>query len=51
VVRGGLGWAAHGEPEGAGVEEVGGGGVRVPVFARQRENERNGKGLNQRISR
>jgi hypothetical protein len=51
VVRGVQGWAAHGEQEGAGVEEGGGGGVRVPVCARQRENERNGMGLNQRSSR
>jgi hypothetical protein len=27
VVRGGLGWAAHGAQEVAGVEEGGGGGV------------------------
>jgi hypothetical protein len=51
VVRGGPGWAAHGEQEGAGVEGGGGGGVRVSVCAWQRENERNGKGLNQRSSR
>jgi hypothetical protein len=37
VVRRGLGWAAHGEQEGAGVEGGGGGGVRASVCARQRK--------------
>jgi hypothetical protein len=51
VVWGVREWAAHGEQEGTGVEGGDGGGVRVSVCARQRENERNGKGLNQRSSR
>jgi hypothetical protein len=37
VVWGELGWAAHSEQEGAGVEGGGGGGVRCSVCARQRE--------------
>jgi hypothetical protein len=37
VVRGRLGWAAHGEQEGAGVKGGGGGGVRCSVCARQRK--------------
>jgi hypothetical protein len=37
VVRDGLGWAAHGDQEGAEVEGGGGGGVRGSVCARQRE--------------
>jgi hypothetical protein len=43
VVRGGLGWAAHSEQEGAGVEGGGGGGARCSGCARQKEKERNGK--------
>jgi hypothetical protein len=45
VVRDGLGWAAHGEQEGAGVEGGGGGGVRGSVCARQREKRAEWKGL------
>jgi hypothetical protein len=37
VVRGGLGWAAHGEQEVARAEEGGGGGVRGSGCARQRK--------------
>jgi hypothetical protein len=43
--------AAHGEQGVAGVEERGGGGARCSGCARQREKERNGKGLNRRSSR
>jgi hypothetical protein len=42
--------AAHGEQGVAGVEEGGGGGARCSGCARQREKERNGKGLNRRSS-
>jgi hypothetical protein len=37
VVQGGLGWAAHGEQEGVGVEGGGGGGVQCSVCARVEE--------------
>jgi hypothetical protein len=43
--------AAHGEQGVAGVEEGRGGGARCSGCARQREKERNGKGLNRRSSR
>jgi hypothetical protein len=45
VVRDRLGWAAHGEQEGAGVEGGDGGGVRGSVCARQREKRAEWKGL------
>jgi hypothetical protein len=41
---------AHGEQGVAGVEEGGSGGARCLGCARQREKERNGKGLNRRSS-
>jgi hypothetical protein len=43
VVRGGLGWAAHHEQEGAGVEGGGGGGVWCSVCARQRKTRGMGR--------
>jgi hypothetical protein len=42
VVRGGLGWVAHGEQEVARVEEGGGGGVRGSGCARQRKGREMG---------
>jgi hypothetical protein len=42
--------AAHGEQGAAGVEEGRGDGARCSGCARQREKERNGKGLNRRSS-
>jgi hypothetical protein len=43
VVPGGLGWAAHGEQEGAGVEGGGGGGVRGSGCAWQRKTSGMGR--------
>jgi hypothetical protein len=42
VVWGGLGWAAHGEQEVAGVEKGGGGGVRGSGCARQQKGREMG---------